>query len=106
MGFYDVLGSLRTAAETVEGADLTVYDDLTSSYRDLEEGSAAKVAELTAMIDALNAEISQLKAVNYDLLMSSGAPGGETVEEDDNNDGEPDEEITVDDLFDDNQEGK
>lgn len=99
--FYDYVNQLRDAASAIEGADLTVYDNLTSSYQTLEETSAAKVAEMEQTIMALNAEISKLKATNYDLMMSAGAPA---IGDDDQSDESELEDEGIDSLFDDDND--
>lgn len=80
----------------------TIYDDLTAAYGEraqLAESAGARVAELEAANAALLAEIGDLKARNYDLLVRVG--GGPAVDSgEESSDGEDNSEtITVDDLF-------
>jgi hypothetical protein len=95
MTFEELIAALREPGE--DGVSPTIYDDLTASYSAVTEGSAAKIAELEETINAQTAEISRLKAVNYDLLMDSKT---EEIEEPDTEDSE-EPEAGIDSLFDD-----
>lgn len=78
MIFSDAMDAVRSTLS--EGTDLTPYDDLDTAYREFEEATNSKVAGLTQQIADLQAEITELKSVNYDLLMSSS--GAEQMDED------------------------
>lgn len=80
----------------------TIYDDLRGAYSAMNEGSAAKVAELNATIEALTADNQRLKAHNYELLTVppvSDNENGESPEDEDNTDVVDDSNTTIDDLF-------
>ena len=96
--FSDLIAALQSDTPPV-----TIYDDLTAAYGEraqLAESAGARVAELEAANAALLAEIGDLKARNYDLLVRVGedspadVAGGDGAGED-----ERAETITVDDLF-------
>lgn len=92
----------------------TIYDDLNASYTDEVSGftSAAEssAAEYEAVLAAKDAEISQLKAANYDLLMEAQASTGEVEGDVDadgdgvDNEDEDDANISIDDLYKDSDE--
>ena len=102
MDFNDIMKALPPLPEHFEPA--SIYDDLSAAYNNLSERSDAadsKVAALEETISSLNNEITALKTKNYDLLtqIDAAAP----VESEAGSDGDPsDEDVTVDDLFDDN----
>ena len=80
----------------------TIYDDLTAAYDErarLAESAGARVAELEAANAALLAEIGDLKARNYDLLVRVG--DGSPSDSGDGGAGEDEraETISIDDLF-------
>lgn len=82
----------------------TIYDDLTATYgkcAELAESAGARVAELESANATLLAEISELKARNYDLLVRVGADSPVESEQAEGGDDDADkaETITVDDLF-------
>lgn len=96
--FSDLIALLHT-----DSPPETIYDDLTAAYgerAELAESAGARVAELEAANATLLAEISELKARNYDLLVRVGAdsPAESEPAEDDGGD-DKSETITVDDLF-------
>ena len=75
MEFEEIVASLRSQNET---ADPTVYDDLTAHYTQLnenynaiKEGGESALKEKDLRIQGLEAQISELKTKNYDLLMSN-----------------------------------
>ena len=75
MEFEEIVINLRSMNET---ADPTVYDDLTKHYTELsdnmnsiKEGGESALNEKNLRIQGLEAQISQLKTKNYDLLMSN-----------------------------------
>ena len=70
MGFEDLLAQLRSPGE--DGLPEGIYDDLAGEYGRMMEGGAFKAAQLQSELDARNGEIAQLKAMNFDLLTSSG----------------------------------
>lgn len=95
--FSDLIALLQT-----DSPPETIYDDLTAAYGEraqLAESAGARVAELEAANAALLAEISDLKARNYDLLVRVGddSPG----DSGDGGAGDDDraETISIDDLF-------
>lgn len=98
MAFTDIVEALRSAAG--EGADLTPYDDLTSSYDELETSSAAKIADLESQIAELAAENTKLKSVNYDLLMMSKSPVEEDSDESSEGDSEYPDDETIESFMD------
>lgn len=93
MIFSDAMDAVRSTLS--EGTDLTPYDDLDTVYREFEEATNSKVAGLTQQIADLQAEITELKSVNYDLLMASS--GAESDIED-----EPDPDESNDENIDEN----
>lgn len=109
MDFKELLALLISPPE--EGNSETIYDDLGAAYdndvstRDATiSGHAATIAERDSAAEtsaaayaALEAENVALKAANYDLLMA--VQGDETEEPDAESPAEPDETITIDDLF-------
>lgn len=85
----------------------TIYDDLNASYTD-EVSSFTSAADTSASefeqaMAAKDAEISRLKAANYDLLMEaqSAIVGGDDDADADgvDNEDEDDENISIDDLY-------
>ena len=79
----------------------TIYDDLRGAFNGMNEGSAAKVAELTATIEALTADNSRLKAHNYDLLTAPPVSDGEPADSEGDSDTTEtlENDTTIDDLF-------
>lgn len=87
----------------------TIYDDLNTSYTEEVSGytsqAESSAAEFDAILAAKDAEISQLKAANYDLLMEAQASTGEVEGDADadgdgvDNEDEDDENISIDDLY-------
>ena len=59
---------------------------------------AAKVAELEAANAVLVAQVAELKARNYDLMVASSAVDNDGSDDTDSTDN-GDEDITIDDLF-------
>lgn len=95
--FSDLIAALQS-----DSPPETIYDDLTAAYgerADLAESAGARVAELEAANAALLAEISELKARNYDLLVRVGDDSHGDSEDGGAGDDERAETITVDDLF-------
>ena len=104
MEFDAMIDSLK-AGEAPE----TIYDDLSLAYSTMLESSSAKVSELEASaaaaaeahaadIQARDAEISRLKAVNYDLLMAT--PSADPEDGGSEPDSEEDDgQMSIDDLF-------
>lgn len=94
--FSDLIAALQS-----DSPPETIYDDLTAAYGEraqLAESAGARVAELEAANAALLAEIGDLKARNYDLLVRVGE---DSTADDADGFGEDEraETITVDDLF-------
>lgn len=73
---------------TDDGVPASIYDDLTGLYGNVVSGSEAKVSELSAIIQGYESEISKLKAMNYDLLVSS-AGDNQTADNTADDDTEP-----------------
>ena len=98
----DLSELLDSFPETGDDALSTLYGDIRNGVGELTsnfESASAKIAEQSAVIDTLNSEISKLKAHNYDLLMATGDSKPDSGESDDESDSESDTDITVDDLF-------
>ena len=73
-GFHDLVSQMQNPPE--DGLPATIYDDLIAEYNgtsQLVESAQAKMTEYDAKIQSYESEISRLKSMNYDLLMSSGA---------------------------------
>lgn len=83
MDFMELMQGLINPGE--DGPSPTIHDDLTAAYQEqatLASGGAEKIAQLNAEIEALTAELSAVKAHNYDLLQSGAVePGAEPGEE-------------------------
>lgn len=94
MDFTELVAMLQNPGE--DGLPDSIYDDLAASYNGLAEGSASKVAELTASLQDRESEISRLKSMNYDLLISSNPV---VDEETDNTSDDADAPVGVDSLF-------
>ena len=97
MGFLDLISLLREPGDNE--IPPSIYDDLTTEYNTVVEGSAASIAEREAANAELVAEITRLKAINFDLLMATGEadkPVTEDIEDVDDEDSAP----AIDDLFD------
>jgi len=95
MDFAELLAALQNPGD--EGLSPTVYDDLSIVYGDDVGSRDAKIEELNAGIQAREAEISRLKVLNYDLLMSSP---GEVPADDNESDNDSTPDSGVDSLFD------
>lgn len=95
--FSDLIAALQS-----DSPPETIYDDLTTAYGEraqLAESAGARVAELEAANAALLAEISDLKARNYDLLVRVGDDSPSDSGDGGAGDEDRAETITVDDLF-------
>lgn len=76
-GFIDLVGQLQNPPE--DGLPAGIYDDLTAEYNGVAQhldSAQAKISEYDQKVQAYESEISRLKSLNYDLLMSSGADNG------------------------------
>ena len=93
--FAELLGLLREPGD--DPPPETVYDDLSAEYEALSGSSVAKVAELTELVQAKDSEISRLKAMNYDLLVS--APATEEQEPEPDDEPDDDDDAGIDSLF-------
>lgn len=102
--FNQSLEQARGLMAGIEGADMTVYDDLAASYSLLESGAAAKVAALEEEIIRLQAENDQLKIHNYDELMNGRETSKIPVDKESEDDPEDEEELGIDALFNKNDE--
>ena len=80
MIFSDAMDAVRSTLS--EDTDLTPYDNLNAAYTEFEEATNSKVAGLTQQIADLQAEITELKSVNYDLLMASSGAEQNAEDED------------------------
>ena len=75
MAYLDEVQQARDViAAQAEGLDLSPFDNLTQSFGTAEEGFRIQMAEKDSMIQELTAEISVLKAKNYDLMMAVAPP--------------------------------
>lgn len=95
--FSDLIAALRS-----DSPPETIYDDLTAAYGEraqLAESAGARIAELETANAALLAEIADLKARNYDLLVRVGDDSPGDSEGGGASDDERAETISVDDLF-------
>lgn len=99
--FHDKLAAVQ--ASLIDGADAdlnTIMAELTTAYDEDFSGATAHTAELTEQLTAKDAVIADLKARNYDLLMSVTNTGEDDGDGDgDGDDDGDDEDITPDDLF-------
>lgn len=72
MSFDDLLAQLRGAGNTGDsGLPESIYDDLAGEYGRAVEGGAFALAEKQALLDQAMAENAKLKAMNFDLMVSS-----------------------------------
>lgn len=94
MGFNELIGALREPPE--EGNPASIYDDLSHEYAAISEGANAKVTGLESALMDKESEISRLKSVNYDLLMSSAASSDDTDNSDNSDNDAP---SGIDSLF-------
>ena len=95
--FSDLIAALQS-----DSPPETIYDDLTTAYGEcaqLAESAGARVRELEAANAALLAEIGDLKARNYDLLVRVGDDSPADPEDGGAGDNERAETISIDDLF-------
>lgn len=70
MEFLELLASLQNPGE--DGPSPTIYDDLSASYTDATSTRDAKIQVQGGDLEAAQAEILSLKAMNYDLLIAAG----------------------------------
>lgn len=101
MDFEQMLELLRNPPE--DGLPETIYDDMGASHASAIETREAKIAQMTADMEASiqerDSEISRLKSANYDAMMSASAgDNGEREETEDDTD--DDEETGIEELFD------
>lgn len=89
MSLTDQLAAVRDTFGGIDGLDLTPFDNLTNTFGDVEAGFQVRLAEKDEMIQAMEAEISRLKSINYDLMMAA-APAPEAAPIDGDGDGEVD----------------
>lgn len=118
MDFAELLEMLKNPGE--DGIPDTIYDDLTNAYNSVSQSHSDTVAEYGAAQEtwgsekaameeehasgrqALESEISRLKAMGFDALMSAPGAGNEEDSGNDSesgNEGEATEYNSVDDLF-------
>ena len=71
----------------------------TSAYDQDTAAANAKIADLTAQLEAAQAELQIQKVINYDLMASAATTSAEDEPEDDSDDEPDSESITTDDLF-------
>ena len=89
MGFSELLEMLRNGGDDVPD---TIYDDIDNSF-------TASASEYENKIEALEAEVSRLSAINEDLASSipetnDDEPTADETDDDDDTDG-----LGIDDLF-------
>lgn len=96
--FHDILNVLGDPEAGIPEDALT---SLMSAYDEDMSIPGAKVAEMEAANAELNSMVAELKARNYDLMISSGSANGASAGEEPPADDEP-EDISIDDLFGDN----
>lgn len=100
MDFEQLMGILRDPGP--DGLPGTIYDDLTAAYQDATTTRDAKIGEMSDVVQSYESEISRLKAMNYDLLIASGAGQQNSDSDDGDSDDDGDDEsdtITTDSLF-------
>ena len=91
--FEELVSKLQNGGEELPP---TIYDDIRTSYTNHVSSADAKVAELNAAIGEKDELIADLKARNYDLLVSKPA----TTEPSDDNKNPDESPISgVDSLF-------
>ena len=96
MEFEDLLEKL---VNPVEGEDQSpnIYDDLRTAHTSRVGAGDAKVEQLTTELTVSQAEVSALKAHNYDLLMQ--VPKTDAPDDSDYSDDSPDEVPDIESLF-------
>lgn len=95
MSMLEQLQATREIYAASEGLDLTPFDNLTTSFNDVEQGFQLRLAEKDELLAEAQAEIARLKSVNYDLMMAAApAPedGDGDGQVDADGDGEDDDE--------------
>ena len=99
MEFAELIEALRNPGE--DGIPATIYDDLSASYTDATSTRDAKIQVTETDLAAAQAEILQLKAMNYDLLIAAGVDNSENSgeNESENSSDESEDEIGDDDDF-------
>ena len=70
MDFNELLNLAKSGGE---GVPETIYDDLAGAYQVTLDGSQAALAARQEALDAAQAEITRLKAMNFELMMKSPA---------------------------------
>lgn len=82
MTFEEMMELLRNPPES--GVPENIFDELSSEVlgreqrdRDALEGAQTRISEMENAVASHASEIERLKAQNFDLLMSSGAKGGD-----------------------------
>lgn len=100
--FDELVNMLKSGGEDLPP---TIYDDLHETYLHDVSTREAKIGEFdterenyTAQLQEREAEISRLKAANYDLMSNGGGVGGQQENNDDEGD-EGNEPRGVDSLF-------
>lgn len=90
----ELLEQLRNPGD--DGPPDTIYDDIAGTYTSDLEIRDAKISELSEIAQSREAEISQLKSANYDLIMASSTSEPDETEPEP----EPDDASTgIDSLF-------
>ena len=97
MDFHELIALMRDPGE--DGLPDTIYDDLTSSYQLAVDGGAASLTAAQAELDALRAELAELKALLFDKFLAAERGEDSDVDEDPNTGAESDAVTTIDDLF-------
>lgn len=83
MDFNELLNLAKSGGEDVPE---TIYDDLSNAYQTTVDGSMAALAARQEALDKAAAEITRLKAMNFELMMKS--PAQEVDDNDDKTDNE------------------
>lgn len=103
MDFEELLALLQSPPE--DGLPETVYDDITGLYNGAVErgdGADARIAQFEQQLAEKEAEITALKARNYELLEQVGSTPAEP--ETSPEDVLPDESEGIESLFDDTED--
>lgn len=81
--FNELLNMAKSGGDDVPE---TIYDDLSHAYQTTVDGSMAALAARQEALDKAAAEITRLKAMNFELMMRS--PAQEVDDNDDKTDNE------------------
>lgn len=98
------LDTLRGLLGDSLGDDVVASLDSVGAQLGLGDAAAAKVADLTTQIEALQAENIALKSANYDLLVQIGA-NEESDSESESASGDDDDDEGIDEMLSDDESG-